>query len=681
MLLQASEEIAKKYGGNKQKIAQAVQSGLLNATEAVLAGMFIDRIRAAAETEKVETDTIAQQVLSPTPEAVPGMLARSAMPQGMPPQGMPQPQMTAQMPRGMGGTPQAAQMQAMQQQMAPRPSVAGMNQIPVNPNMVANAASGGLVAFAGGGEIQGYAKGDVINGMSEEDIIRLENNARLFNEANEQSLSDNLGPMISTAPPITDALQAGLVKLDDSRYNPGNAGEFGFSTMDEAEGIRRSGALSDLNREIEKQEERLSQSSYSFESPEVAYEDQRGTIENNIKRLKDKRAALVNASSPKLQMESREELIIPPDNDPFADYNSIDFSPDADPAVYGLEADPNARDIGITKEVAPEVVAGVAPGVVAGVAPGVASEVVPEAGGETTVVPEAGGETIDNKVPDFEYGIPKDQTQSQFDTIEDIIGKSDSKYKTFLESEAASADKAKKQDLYTAMAEFGFRMAGSDSPYFLQAAGKAGADTMPSIRAATKDATARKKDAQEKLALGEAAARVEKINMLKLASEKSTGERKLQLDAAIAKNEKDLKVWSTKQTGYIQMQVADKYVNKNDAAQQLVTDIVTNMKDLREAGKEGFAGKSNAELTRMAINESRMAKESAFSQELKARKDAMDLDASVVERIKFLMAENNPDFMNMTYDEKYAHAKGQILQKIPPSTAGVDADAARINQS
>jgi hypothetical protein len=615
-----------------------------------------------------------------------GMPPQGMPPQGMPPQGMP--------PQGMGGTPQAAQMQAMQQQMAPRPSVAGMNQLPVNPNMIPSAASGGLVAFAGGGEIQGYAKGDVINGLSQRDRTRLASEAvreipidingmtegdRLMaaeqaSLANNSSLANNaaelsLGPIISTARPITDALQAGLVKLDDSRYNPGNAGEFGFSTMDEAEGIRRSGALSDLNREIEKQEERLSRASYSFESPEVDYEDQRGTIENNIKRLKDKRAALVNASPPKLQMESRKKLIIPPDNDPFANYDSIDFSPDADPAVYGLrnEADPNA--IGRTKEVAPEV----APGVVPGVAPGVAPGVVPEAGGETTVVPEAGGETIDNKVPDFEYNIPEDQTQSQFDTIENIIGKSDSKYKTFLESEAASADKAKKQDLYTAMAEFGFRMAGSDSPYFLQAAGKAGADTMPSIRAATKDATARKKDAQEKLALGEAAARVEKINMLKLASENSTGERKLQLDAAIAKNEKDLKVWSTKQTGYIQMQVADKYVNKNDAAQQLVTDIVANMKDLREAGKEGFAGKSNAELTRMAINESRVAKESAFSQGLRERKDAMDLDESVVKRIKFLMGENNPDFMNMTYDEKYAHAKDQILQRIPPSTAGVDA--------
>jgi hypothetical protein len=371
--MQAPEDVAKEYGGNKQSIAKAAQMGLLDPTTAVMAGMFIDRMRDAQAQEQVPQQTIAEQTFAPPQPQMP----QGMPPQGMPPQGMP--------PQGMGGTPQAAQMQAMQQQMAPRPSVAGMNQIPVNPNMIPSAASGGLVAFAGGGEIQGYAKGDVINGLSQRDRTRLASEAvreipidingmtegdRLMaaeqaSLANNSSLANNaaelsLGPIISTARPITDALQAGLVKLDDSRYNPGNAGEFGFSTMDEAEGIRRSGALSDLNREIEKQEERLSRSSYSFESPEVDYEDQRGTIENNIKRLKDKRAALVNASPPKLQMESRKKLIIPPDNDPFADYNSIDFSPDADPAVYGL----------VAPEVAPEVVPGVAPGVVPGVAPG-----------------------------------------------------------------------------------------------------------------------------------------------------------------------------------------------------------------------------------------------------------------------------------------------------------------------
>ena len=59
----------------------------------------------------------------------------------------------------------------------------------------------------------------------------------------------------------------------------------------------------------------------------------------------------------------------------------------------------------------------------------------------------------------------------------------------------------------------------------------------------------------------------------------------------------------------------------------------------------------------------------------------MELDASVVERIKILRSENDADFLKKTYDEQYAYAENQILQRIQPSTAGVDADAARINQS
>jgi hypothetical protein len=176
MLLQASEEIAKKYGGNKQKIAQAVQMGLLGPTEAVLAGMFIDRMREAQAEEQKDKRTVAQQVLSPepAPQGMPaqppmptgvnvGMTSpKTPMPQGMPPQGMPAQTtrgMPTQTPRGMGATPQATQMQAMQRQMAPRPSVAGMNQLPMGPGMIPRAASGGLLAFAGGGDVPGYNTG------------------------------------------------------------------------------------------------------------------------------------------------------------------------------------------------------------------------------------------------------------------------------------------------------------------------------------------------------------------------------------------------------------------------------------------------------------------------------------------------------------------------------------------
>ena len=72
--IQAPEEIAKEYGGNKQRIAQAVQTGLLDPTSAVLAGMFIDRMRGAQAEEARPVQTVAQQVMAPpAPMAPPGV--------------------------------------------------------------------------------------------------------------------------------------------------------------------------------------------------------------------------------------------------------------------------------------------------------------------------------------------------------------------------------------------------------------------------------------------------------------------------------------------------------------------------------------------------------------------------------------------------------------------------------
>ena len=93
--LQAPEAIAKEYGGNKQKIAQAVQMGIVNPTAALLAGMFIDRMRNAAPAEQAPTQTVAEEVFNPQPapsmpaQGLPAM-RQPQMPQGMPPQGMPQ---------------------------------------------------------------------------------------------------------------------------------------------------------------------------------------------------------------------------------------------------------------------------------------------------------------------------------------------------------------------------------------------------------------------------------------------------------------------------------------------------------------------------------------------------------------------------------------------------------------
>ena len=46
--MQSPEQIAKDYAGNKQKIAEAMQMGIVDPTAGTLAGMFIDRMRSAA---------------------------------------------------------------------------------------------------------------------------------------------------------------------------------------------------------------------------------------------------------------------------------------------------------------------------------------------------------------------------------------------------------------------------------------------------------------------------------------------------------------------------------------------------------------------------------------------------------------------------------------------------------
>jgi hypothetical protein len=126
--LQSPENIAKEYGGNKQKIAQAAQMGIVDPTAAVLAGMFIDRMRGAQMQEQAPPPTVAQQVFAPT--APP----QSMTPQGMPPQGVPPQQPMPQ------GAPQAG---------------AGLEALPVPADMFGapGMASGGLVAFAEAGKV------------------------------------------------------------------------------------------------------------------------------------------------------------------------------------------------------------------------------------------------------------------------------------------------------------------------------------------------------------------------------------------------------------------------------------------------------------------------------------------------------------------------------------------------
>jgi hypothetical protein len=137
--IQAPEEIAKEYGGNKQRIAQAVQAGLLDPTSAVLAGMFIDRMRGAQAEEARPVQTVAQQVMAP-----PAPMAPSAPPSSpAPPAGG----LGALAPGMAAGGYARGDLTSLSipDTMFDEPSNGGFND---------GYAGGGIVAFADGG---GYA--------------------------------------------------------------------------------------------------------------------------------------------------------------------------------------------------------------------------------------------------------------------------------------------------------------------------------------------------------------------------------------------------------------------------------------------------------------------------------------------------------------------------------------------
>lgn len=157
--LQAPEAIAKQYQGNKQKIAQAVQLGLVDATAGTLAGMFIDRMRSAAMQEQGPPQTVAQQVLGSSPPAPPpGGPPMQPQMGGSPPLPMPAPQGAppASSAAPMGGPPVRTAPMA-----GPpvRAADGGLMSLPIPDAMFdepegASMARGGLVAFAGAGAVE-----------------------------------------------------------------------------------------------------------------------------------------------------------------------------------------------------------------------------------------------------------------------------------------------------------------------------------------------------------------------------------------------------------------------------------------------------------------------------------------------------------------------------------------------
>lgn len=124
--LQAPEQIAMKYGGDKRKIAQAMQQGLLDPTEATLAGMFIDRVRAAASAEQTpQQPTVREQTL-PVSQS------------------------------GLDQLPVDEAMFTPPQSQQPQPGM----------------AAGGLMAYAGGGAVNPWGEDRPVNNGLDPEVIR-----------------------------------------------------------------------------------------------------------------------------------------------------------------------------------------------------------------------------------------------------------------------------------------------------------------------------------------------------------------------------------------------------------------------------------------------------------------------------------------------------------------------------
>jgi len=129
--LLSAEKVAAKYGGDKRKIGEAARMGLVNPTVAVMAGMFIDRMRNAAIKEQQPTTTVAQDVMAPATQMAEMFVDRM---RGDAAQGQAAPQMPTQMTATPAQTATLAE--------------GGLTALPVDDDMFPDEyAGGGIVAF------------------------------------------------------------------------------------------------------------------------------------------------------------------------------------------------------------------------------------------------------------------------------------------------------------------------------------------------------------------------------------------------------------------------------------------------------------------------------------------------------------------------------------------------------
>lgn len=169
--LGATERVVKFFGGDKQKILQAFQSGALqqfapppmDQTLVVAAGMLADRMRSAAQQEAAPQQTIAQQVFAPpAPPAPPAGLGATPQAPAMPPMGA-TPPMGAAPPQAMPAPQGEMPMMAEGGMVPPYASGGGLSDVPLPDGMFDEPSNGGFGdGYAGGGMVA-FAAGDAVD--------------------------------------------------------------------------------------------------------------------------------------------------------------------------------------------------------------------------------------------------------------------------------------------------------------------------------------------------------------------------------------------------------------------------------------------------------------------------------------------------------------------------------------
>jgi hypothetical protein len=473
--LQAPEAIAKKYGGNKQKIAMAAQNGLLDPTAAVMAGMFIDRMRSAQTAEQGPQPTVAQQVLTPQPApAAPAGLGAMA-PGGMPPMappmggGAPPP-----MPMPQGGLPMAAAEGGLM-------SSGGLSTLPVPNDMFdephgVSMADGGIVAFREAGPVGDY-----------EDAPTYEEMMAEFDPLNPKGMARAFGPHTPRVLSHKEVMQR--FGTAQAKKHPSNI----LPTVEMPSGV---GKFFDHLINGGTPEEKA-----------AAAQRARDYLQQNSK------SAIADVG-----------LSASPSSTPAASQRAVSLSPTAKPTINPAVAAAlaNQGTIPTAKPtINPAVAAALAtrstttPAPIPAAAPakGLAA-LVPAAKAPAAKAPADTGKSktrtaaiktlTSNLAPAAaqsatnEFGVPT-SLQGGVDFVKKAMEPlSTDALKAMQKDIADTPDRLKKQkqeDLWSSLAQIGFGMAATKSPSFLQAFGESAGAALPGMQAALKERRAAERDA------------------------------------------------------------------------------------------------------------------------------------------------------------------------------------------